>query len=322
MNTRDAASGALLALALGCGCTSSTAPAPDAGAFEAGAPPPLFSDHGMPPGTDVRFRGVGQLLALAPGGFTSGIQRGLRGAITTTTGPSFGLAMTGEDLYTLYLLRLPGAVVFETTFHPDGIDCPDILSEAVSGGNVVLGMGGDPGLADAACTLMWVRRLAGGPQYQTVYRRGLTAAALLDSLRDTDVARSFVVTALSPVDGGYAYVASRVPPQPGAALEQFETRMETAALGELATQAEALSAAGFVITAAVWNGNNLTLLGTRAAGTSRTLTAKVDSELLSPDVGPALASQLAQGYAPVSLTYSHASSDLRMYLIGQKARSP
>lgn len=320
VTAKTARGAAVLLLGLALACSSPTA-VPDAGAFDAGAPPPFFSDHGLPPGTDLRFRGVGERLTLAPGGFGSGIQRGQRGAIEISTGPAIGLAMAGEDLYELFFVRQPRAIAYETTFHPDGIDCPEILSEAVAMGSLVLGLGGDPGMADTACILMWVRRLAGGPQYETVYRRRVTPAALLDSLRDTDVARSFVVTALAPVEDGYAYAASRVLPPPGSPIERFETRIETVSRDELAAQAEALSAAGFVITAAAWSGDRLTLVGTHRAGTGTAFSSRA-TELQSPEVRPALVSLMADGYAPVSLTYSHASGELRMYLIGQKPRSP
>jgi hypothetical protein len=309
------------ALVLGLACTSSAPPTVDAGAVDAmPPPPPLFSDHGMPAGTDLRFRSVGERLVYAPGGYSSAIQPGSRGPLDTVTGPNFGFALTSEDLYNWFLLRPPGDVVYETTFHADGLDCPNILAEAMTAGSIVLAMGGDPSTAGAACTLLWVRRLAGGPRYETVYRRGFTAATLLDSLRATETDRSFVVTALSATEGSYAYAASRVIPGPGDPMEAFETRIETSGPGELAAQAEALSAAGYVITAAVWSGANLTLVGTKPMGMNTTFTAKVNTDLESPQVRPALFTLLAEGYAPVSLTLT--PEPLKMHLIGQKVRSP
>jgi hypothetical protein len=54
-------------------------------------------------------------------------------------------------------------------------------------------------------------------------------------------------------------------------------------------------------------------------GTTAPLTAKVQ-ELTAPEERHALASLMAEGHAPVSLTVSLASGYLRTYLIGQRPR--
>jgi hypothetical protein len=90
--------------------------------------------------------------------------------------------------------------------------------------------------------------------------------------RRWSVARSFVVTAISQVDAGlYRYVAESLGTLSAGGYEEFDTLIQRPLLADLATEAEALADAGYIITASAWRGEPYyTLVGTRPAGSAAT----------------------------------------------------
>jgi hypothetical protein len=208
------------------------------------------------------------------------------------------------------------------TLWTDGIACPAKLAEALSGNNVVIGLGGDPDQNNATCIIFGVGQPDAGPTLQYLTEDAVTASHILNVMSGSASARSFVVTAIVEVDAGlYTYVAESVGPLSDGGYEQFDTLIQTPLVGDLATQAEALADAGYIITASAWRGQPYyTLVGTRAVGSAATHTtttvATNYSTLESDSQG-----MLSNGYVLVSFTAGSIPADggsTDLWLIGEK----
>ncbi len=280
------------------------------------------SDGGVPGlPLDLRFKAVGQsLVASFPsfGGFVVGGPIG--GGQTWMLQAAIVEGFTVEDSYLVVPLRIPSQQTFyQSSLSWSGYGCPQALSDALTGGsNVVFGLGGDPQQTDASCSILAVGQLNGGPVFEYLSADYATASDILENLAQYQ--NSFVVTALFEVDAGfYTFVSESVEHLPDGGHEQFETRIDTPLVADLAADAEALADAGYIITASAWRGQPYyTLVGTRPAGSSAaysTMTV-VTTEL---NYGADLVTLLSNGYAPVSFMFADlpdGGSDAR--LIGEK----
>lgn len=296
---------ALAACAACAACSSGTTLEPGDG----GAAAPL----------DLRFRGVGGALISLGGEIVgAGAGAGQPGGIRVFEGASFGVAGLGAQGFLLKMLAAPGLARHSTTMVIEGVACPERLEDAVASNSLVLGLGGNPLERGAPCTILTVRRLAGGPRYQYLHGGTRPAAGIVARLQSDETTRSMVVTAISEVGSLYTFVATGLAAAEGSPAEQFETRVETPALTEVGERAEALSSDGFVITASTWTGGPYALVGTRPVGSTARYTATV------LDAGPAgegIARLVHDGYAPVSITSGLLpDGKYTVKVVGQKPR--
>jgi len=282
-------------LASGCGSTYGLATTFDGVLAAAG-------DSAVP-AWDLRFRGVGESLVARGGGSGGG----------TTPGPTLIFTWAGHGLLPWGLVAgggflvdfLYGAsqtAVYQDTLWAAGGRCPDYLSQALSGNNVILALDGDPYLENATCTLLGVAQQDGGPVFQYLTEDAVPLGHILDALTTSPQGRSFVMTAIFQVDAGlYTYVAESVGQLADGGYQAFDTVIETPLVADLATSAEALADAGYVITASAWQGEPTYLLvGTRPVGTTAahaTRTVMTDDNTYFADAE----AMLTDGYVPVSL---------------------
>jgi hypothetical protein len=270
------------------------------GACSSGGPAAVDADvpdAALPPPPDLRFRAVGRpLTALRPIG-GPGAMPGKHGDVFTFEHATFGFALTREDGFWFYELSTPGLPKHTTILTLEGADCPAKLDEAVARNSLILSLGGDAVTPDRPCIILEVGRPAGGPRYNYIYRGTSSPAGILQQLQADDSTRAMVVTAISAVGDAYTFVAEAVSGFPP--VEQFETRIETPSLDEVAARAEALSADGFVITASTWTGGPYALVGTRPVGSTARYTAAVRD---ADPSGDTMTDLVAAGYAPVSFT--------------------
>src|SRR5476651_1472609 len=110
---------------------------------------------------------------------------------------------------------------------------------------VILGIGGDPSLSDSFCTMLGVGNPDAGPAFSYKSAAGVTLADLSADLAQSAESHSFVVTALSALDSGVAYVAESRGILPDAGLDAYDTQIASASEGELNAQALSLADAGY-----------------------------------------------------------------------------
>jgi hypothetical protein len=296
----------ILSLALCCCGTSAVLPQPcDGGSCNLDG----GSDAGVDAGPliELRFRGAGTALALT--GFND--SGGPSGGAFKITGDAsgFSVAITHRDSFFRFFEApaTPGAP-FRSEIIADGATCPDSLASLLAQNMVVLGIGGDPSIADPTgggsgfCTMLGVSTPDAGPQYSYLSATGVTLDELADSLTRDSQARSYVVTALSAEDSGIAYVAESIGPLADGGMEDFDTRIVTASEADLAVQAADLADAGYVVTASNNQGAQFILVGTRASGSTVPRSGTADAVGSPGGEGwTAIVKQrLADGYAAVS----------------------
>jgi len=285
------------------------------------AAPPDGPEAGPP---DLRFRGVGRALTyIGPGFYGSAPQPGQRGGIRTFEGAEFPIGWIDKDGFHQFLmLTSPSLPRYSTVTVADAAICPELLAGATAENRLLLAFGGNLTARDSRCGIISVKQLEGGPSYNYI-RGGISSpsspAEIVQQLQADETTRSMVVTAISEVDTLYTFVAEGLSVSPGEPLEQFETRIETPTLAEVADRAEALSRDGFVITASTWTGGNYALVGTRPVGSVAQYTAVFRDG--GRGGGEAMVGLTRDGYAPVSFTFGRVSDDDGAWmLIGQKPR--
>jgi hypothetical protein len=258
------------------------------------------------PGWDLRFKGVGESFVVLPelgGGGEPGA-----GAVLTWTGRGlipWGLVAGGGFLVNL-LYGAAQTAVYQDTLWVDGAHCPSTLAAAMAGNNVILALDGDPYQANAVCILLGVGQPDGGPNFQYLTEEAVPISTLSEKLAGSEVGRSFVLTALFAVDAGlYSYVAESVGPLSDGGYEQFDTVITLPLVADLATAAEVLADAGYVITASAWQGEpNYMLVGTRRVGSTTshaTVTVMTDDLTYLSETD----AMLKNGYVPVSLLQNY-----------------
>jgi hypothetical protein len=278
------------------------------------------------PGWDLRFKGVGEsLVASTVGGFGGGAAPGAEN-IFTLTGRGrieWGLiAGGGFSVDSLY--GASQTAVYQNTLWVLGAMCPENFAEALAANNVVIALDGDPNQENAICIILGVGQPDAGPTFQYLTEDAVPVGHIMEELTGSARGRSFVVTAIFAVDAGlYTYVAESLGSLADGGYEQFDTVIHTPLVAELATEAEALADAGYVITASAWQGEpNYMLVGTRPVGSAAThaaMTLMTDDLTYFVDAE----SMLSNGYVPVSLLqdyYSLADGGLGSdtWLIGEK----
>ena len=252
---------------------------------------------------DLRFRGVGESLVVRSGGIGGGTVVGPSEVFTWTgrgTIP-WGLIAGGGFLVD-FLYGASQTAVYQNTLWALGGRCPEYLSQALASNNVILALDGDPYQENAACTILGVSQPDGGARFQYLTEDAVPLGHILDALTTSPQGRSFVVTALFQVDAGlYSYIAESVGQLSDGGYEAFDTLIQTPFLAELATAAEDLADAGYVITASAWQGEpNYLLVATRpvgGAGAHATRTVMTNDLAYGGDVQ----AMLSDGYVPVSL---------------------
>ena len=262
---------------------------------------------------DLRFRGVGETLSRAGVGFGGGAAPGDPSQSLTLTGPGFGEGLFVSDFFEWWPLTYPDAGTYVTTVAWAGTACDSILTDPLSNGATVLGLGGDPTTFSGPCTAISVRPLDAGVGATSVTGLSLGSSGI-DSLNEHDFTRQYVVTALSEVDAGlYAFVAEGHPAQ----NEQFENVFVLTPSEDVPSVADELSDAGLVITAATAGPSGIALVGTRPldGGVRRvSLTLRGDIE-----PGPELDTLLAGSFAPVAFLLEHLpDGGVQSTTIGQK----
>jgi hypothetical protein len=278
------------------------------------------------PQWDLRFKGVGSSF-IDRAGF------GLGGGVAPGTGEVFSWAGRGQLGWGLVagggfvvgaLYDAAQTAIYRNTLWALGAQCPEYLSQVLAANNVITAMDGDPHLENASCILLGVAQPDAGPTFQYLSEDAVPVSHILDQVTSSARGRSFVVTALFQVDAGlYSYIAESVGPLPDGGYEAFDTVIQTPLVTELATAAEDLADAGYVITASAWQGEpNYLLVGTRATGSTAahaTRTVMTDDLAYPGDVQ----AMLKDGYVPVSLLqdyYPLADGGLGSdtWLIGEK----
>jgi hypothetical protein len=255
------------------------------------------------PGWDLRFKGVGESF-VAVGGFGGGGIPGVPGDTFTWAGRGligWGLVAGGGFLVDS-LYGAAQTALYENTLWVDGVNCPTTLAQAKAGNNVITAFDGDPYQVGALCIILAVGQPDGGPSFQYLSEEAVPLSQIQDELTDTPSGRSFVLTALFAVDGGlYSYIAESLGTLPDGGMEQFDTLIQTPLIADLATAAEALADAGYVITATAWQGEAIyTLVGTRPSGSTSshgTVTMMTDDLTYFGEVQD----MLKNGFVPVSL---------------------
>lgn len=264
--------------------------------------PPLDAGPPLPP-WDLRFKPVGE--SLVPlGGFGGGVDPGFGEGIATNSGPGlidWGL-VSGGGFFLNYLYSAAQPVVYLDTLWFDGSTCPATLSAALAGNNVITALDGDPYLANGSCILLGVAQPDGGPTFQYLSEDAVPAAHILEALSGSPSAASYVVTAIFQADAGlYTYIAESVGQLPDGGYEAFDTLIQTPLVEDVASGAEALADAGYIITASTWLGEPYyTLVGTRPSGSTvahATMTMTTDVEHYFGDAQ----AMLLDGYVPVSV---------------------
>jgi hypothetical protein len=254
------------------------------------------------PTWDLRFKGVGQSFSPLKG-LGGGAILGARQVVTWTGRGLIPWGLVGGGGFLVDLLYgAAQTAVYQDTVWLDGYQCPTTFAAAMAGNNVILALDGDPYQENAICILVGVGQPDGGPQFQYLTEEAVPLSALLDELTASTVGRSFVLTSLFAVDAGlFAYVAESVGQLSDGGYEQFDTVIQTPLVADLATSAEALADAGYVITASAWQGEpNYTLVGTRPVGSasSHTTVTMMTNDLAHYSDTEGM---LENGYVPVSL---------------------
>ena len=262
---------------------------------------------------DLRFRGVGETLS-ASNGFGGGTSPGAPGFTMTGPGAAFNEGFFLSDFFFFFSVTYPDAGVYETIVQATGISCDTLLTEALTTGATVLGLGGDPTSSEGSCTAVSARPVDAG--LNTGYVSGLSlGSSSIDFLNRQDFTRQYVVTALSEVDAGiYSFVAQAYL-QRG---EQFENRFVVGGSEHLSSMADDLSDAGMVITASTGGPSGYALVGTRPAdGGIRRVALVVRAVGVDPT--GAFYPVLEAGFAPVAfLLRQFPDGGFETVTIGQK----
>lgn len=272
---------------------------------------------------DVRFRGVGH--ALSPDwstGATGGTIAGVPGPIAWWEG--IGLTAWGitlpDFMSTAGLVTSSDSTQRTLTQSWEGADCPSLIQSAMTANAAILGIGGDPDSTGTACTFFGVAPdAATSPRFEYMSGKAQEPPSIEATLSADSAARSFVVTALVEVaDGKYSFIAESVGPVAGV-YEQFQTAIRAIDLTTLAAQVEALSAAGYGITASAWTGGKYTIVGTRPATGAKPRSSRVIISNIA-DHRTEIQALLADGFAPVSVTLATTpgSDTPSIYVIGQR----
>jgi hypothetical protein len=255
------------------------------------------------PAWDLRFKGVGKALAAYENILVAGPSPGgdalLQGAGARGLYP--WALVGGSGLVASFLYGASQTAFYETSVWAVGTNCQEIFGVVQVGDNVITDFYGDVYGSEGICAIVGVAQPDGGPSFVYLGEEAVPTDQILSGLAVSARTRSFVVTAIFQVDAGlYSYVAESVGALPDGGFEQFDTVIETPTVADLATEAESLADAGYIITASAWQGEAYyTLVGTRPVGSSvshTSLTMQTTQEDSLADV----AAMLSNGYTPVS----------------------
>jgi hypothetical protein len=249
------------------------------------------------------------------------VSAGTRNVVTWSGPGLIGWGLTGEDFFLIGILDgLSQPIGYETTLWSDGYECPTSLAQALSGNNVVVGLGGDPSQVGTTCTLLGIRRPDAGPQYNYLSDTSASISQIADRLATSSESRSFVVTAMFEVDAGfYSYIAESTGQLADGGFEQFDTLIETPTLVELPAAVQSLADAGYIVTASSWRGQAYyTLVGTRLSGSSAAHLAVIANPSFLT-YSTEVAQMLSDGYSPVSFMVADLlDGGSNLLLIGEK----
>ncbi len=282
-------------VANGCGLTSEAVSTFSGTLAAAGANP-------VPP-WDLRFKGVGQSLTLQSAPKFGG--GGIAGATNIFYWSGYGFLpgglVAGGGFLVDSLYGPSQTAVYQDTLWVDGVSCPATWAAVMSGNNIVYALDGDPYQPNAVCIILGVGQPGGGPHFQYLSDEALSLNAIVEELTGSAAGRSFVLTTLFAVQPGlYTYIAESIGALADGGYEQFDTVIQTPLVADLASTAEALADAGYVITASAWQGEaTYTLVGTRPVGSTAshsTLTMMTNDLTYFGDAQD----MLKNGYVPVS----------------------
>jgi hypothetical protein len=295
---------------------------------------PLAQDAGTDGGTDggpkvaawdLRFKGVGSPftvnsfygLAGVPGEDTSSVGQLGPGANATAL-------IGGGGFLVAFLNSAAQTVVYEALATAPSGECPMYFAESLAANSVVTALEGDPGDDNNTCAILAISEPDAGPTFEYLAQEAVPTEDILSELSASANTRSFVVTAIVQVDAGlYSYIAESIGPLPDGGYEQFDTLIQTPLLADLATEAEEMADAGYVITASAWQGEAYyTLVGTRPVGSTAThvTLTTMGTEMTYPADTTAM---LSNGYAQVSaMAFNYYLADggvgSNTWLIGEK----
>jgi hypothetical protein len=294
----------LVVLACACGRTSDSISSTEPPPCDGGACGALDAGFDAGPAIDLRFRGVGMQFQLNGGEDIGGA---VGGPFTITTdSPAISIADTNnEGVFTRFFAeQVPTGPIYRSQVITDAVSCPDSLARLISENLVVLGIGGDPSIANpdagaadtsARCALLGVGTPDAGPAYAYLTGAGTTLDDLAAKLAQNS---SYVVTALSAPDSGVAYVAESIGPLADGGMESFETRFVTVDEVDLQAGASELADAGYAITAANAHGTQFILVGSRQTDSAQSHSAVVEAHPGS-ELGTIVPRRFSDGFAAV-----------------------